>query len=119
MIYSSNLENWSEAEFSQREDNDMPKAVAYGNDKFVAVGTGVFYSSNGSSWTKVDTEYVFSDIVFADNQFIAVGIDPTNNEQTDNEQTEECKYKIMTSSDGIAWTVQDIEANATCICIMQ
>ena len=124
MIYSSNLENWTEAEFSQREDNDMPKAVAYGNDKFVAVGTVVFYSSNGSSWTKVDTEYVFSDIVFADNQFIAVGIDPTNNEQTDNEQTdneqtEECKYKIMTSSDGIAWTVQDIEANATCICIMQ
>lgn len=120
MIYSSNLENWTEAEFSQREDNDMPKAVAYGNDKFVAVGTGVvFYSSNGSSWTKVDTEYAFSDIVFADNQFIAVGIDPTNNEQTDNEQTEECKYKIMTSSDGIAWTVQDIEANATCICIMQ
>ena len=42
IIYSSNLENWTEAEFSQREDNDMPKAVAYGNDKFVAVGKGVF-----------------------------------------------------------------------------
>ena len=113
------MENCTEEEFSHSKEDDMTKAVAYGNDKFVTVGTGVFYSSNVSSWTKVDTEYVFSDIVFADNQFIAVGIDPTNNEQTDNEQTEECKYKIMTSSDGIAWTVQDIEANATCICIMQ
>ena len=102
VIYSSNLENWVEAEFSQREDNDIPNAVAYGNGKFVAVGTDVFYSSNGSSWTKVDTEYAFSDIIFANNQFIAVGND-----------------QIGTSTDGITWTVQEIETNGNCICIMQ
>lgn len=102
VIYSSNLENWVEAEFSQREDNDIPKAVAYGNGKFVAVGTDVFYSSNGNSWTKVDKEYAFSDIIFANNQFIAVGND-----------------QIGTSTDGITWTVQEIETNGNCICIMQ
>ena len=35
--------------------------VVYGNGKFVTSGTDVFYSSNGSSWTKVDTEYAFSE----------------------------------------------------------
>lgn len=98
--YSDNGTDWTYKE--QKTVFTWSGNVVYGNGKFVTSGTDVFYSSNGNSWTKVDTEYAFSDIIFANNQFIAVGND-----------------QIGTSTDGITWTVQEIETNGNCICIMQ
>jgi len=68
--------------------------IAWGNDKFVAVGTGgqMAYSSDGINWTAV-TDSTFgsttiSSIAWGNDKFVAVGYNG----------------KMANSSDGITWT---------------
>lgn len=49
-------------------------SVAYGNNRFVAVGEATaFYSSNGISWTAITTTDDFRGIAYGNGRFIAVG----------------------------------------------
>jgi hypothetical protein len=69
-------------------------AVAFGNEKFVAVSQSgaVMTSTDGSSWT-IQTSAVsnaWNDVTFADGVFVAVASSGTGN-------------RIMTSADGISW----------------
>lgn len=49
-------------------------SVAYGNNRFVAVGEETaFYSSDGISWTAITTTDIFLGIAYGNGRFIAVG----------------------------------------------
>ena len=74
------------------------RGVAYGLDRFVAVGDlgTVIASTAGTNWTKLDagTRANLWSIAFENNQFVAVG-----------EKT------VLTSSDGLSWETHDADAN--------
>jgi len=70
------------------------KSIAYGNNKFVAVGNGaeMAYSTDGITWTavgdsKFGENYIYS-IAYGNDKFVAVGD----------------RGKMSYSSDGITWT---------------
>jgi len=73
--------------------------IAYGEDKFVAVGEGgrVMTSPDGVTWTVGDSGVGTSlvDVVYGSGQFVAIGEHPSTHRTT-----------ILTSPDGIAWTLQ-------------
>ena len=66
------------------------QSVAFGNNLFVAVGTGdyILTSSDGINWNEVYSNVKFNSVTFGNNLFVAVG-----------------SYgNIKTSTDGITWT---------------
>jgi len=76
--------------------NEYINAIAYGKDKFVAVGGKgkMAYSPDGVKWTAIDVSSIFEDdksinaIAYGKDKFVAVG----------------SRGKIAYSSDGITWT---------------
>jgi len=96
MAYSSDGETWI-AVMDSTFDNDI-RNIAYGNGKFVAVGSGgkMAYSPDGESWTAV-TESPFNSsqyinaIAYGNGKFVAGGT----------------SGKTATSTDGINWTLTD------------
>jgi hypothetical protein len=98
--YSSNGTSWTAANVSNMSEVGStwdPRAVAWGNGKFVAAGYDckIAYSSDGATWTKVDNStfripggYIKA-IAWGNGTFVAG--DSHNG--------------IVTSSDGIKWTV--------------
>lgn len=67
-------------------------AVAFGNGRFVAVGSAVLFSADGTTWTKDEVKLSgeIRDITYGAGQFVAVG----------------SGGMIMTSADGATWTNQ-------------
>ena len=65
-------------------------SIAFGNDKFVAVGykTVIVSTDNGTTFLQTATSYDFNDISFVNGIFVAVGDDEN----------------IHTSTDGDTWT---------------
>ncbi len=82
------------------ENNDW-RAIAYGNNKFVALSNGgtnpLMYSEDGgSSWTPVagaEPTYEWLDLTYGDGKFVAVS-----------GQASPQGKKLMYSTDGINWT---------------
>lgn len=83
--------------------------VAFGTQKFVAVGDGVVsYSSNGSSWSAstVPSDYntaKFQSIAHRNGRFVAVGYD--------NSVSGNLKSCAITSTNGINWTGVTLPGN--------
>jgi hypothetical protein len=72
--------------------------IAWGNNKFVAVGNKRAYSSDGISWTAVPAGSVFDTITWGNNKFVASG---------------SFVGRLEYSPDGINWTAVDTGINAT------
>jgi len=105
-------------------------SVAYGNGRYVAVqnnGTGVYdvmYSQDGETWTAISTGYpsVWTSVTFGNGQFVAVassdssfiiGISNGNTMATSggNDIGADQNAQVMTSYDGITWTLQPAAAS--------
>lgn len=64
--------------------------VAYGASKFVAASaTGVLTSADAKEWTAASGEYSFTNLIYANNQFVATGLGNV----------------LAYSTDGTAWTL--------------
>lgn len=68
--------------------------VAYGNNKFIAIGAGNYSSTDGINWTSIDVPTA-NDIVFGDNKFVIVGGGVTSG------------GTAYSSTDGINWTAMN------------
>lgn len=120
--------------------NENLKSVAYGNGKFVAVGTHgtVVSSNNGEEWQHgqnillPNTTEDFTSIVFGDSIFVAVGSNGTIASSTDgatwivrfiaarsltaitwglNQFVAVGDFTILYSSDGITWSIASSKSN--------
>jgi len=97
MAYSSDGVTWNSVTNSTFGTSDYVKAIAYGNNTFVAVGSGdsgskMAYSSDGVTWSSVTNStfvHDITDIVFGDGKFIAVG---------------DYNGEMATSTNGTSWT---------------
>lgn len=75
------------------QDSSIFKSVAYGNNKFVAVGEGkVCHSTDGINWELANVPGLFSSVAYGNNKFVAVGW-----------------YDIYDSTDGVSWNSVDID----------
>lgn len=63
--------------------------------KFVAVGRGIFTSTNGLNWVQRETTQMFNSIAYGDGRFVAVGVQVNGG-------------LIATSDDAINWFIQDV-----------
>src|SRR5206468_1832416 len=88
---SADGDAWTHQELSE---SGIPRAVAFGNGQFVAVGEGfpslLITSPDAVTWTLRPTPApapVLRDVVFANGRFVAVGNGG----------------RILTSTDGLAW----------------
>lgn len=76
-------------------DDETASGIAYGNGRFVAVGSDgtAYYSSDGASWTpsETDTSVNFNSITFANNLFLV----PASS------------GRILTSPNGADWTIYE------------
>lgn len=96
-------------------DNENVKfsAVAYGNGVYVAVEnneTGVIAKSgDGLTWENISSaSYSYwSDIIYADGKFVAVGYDPTSLTDVATYATGALYDAMIYSEDGATWTVVD------------
>ncbi|MCL2231128.1 MAG: hypothetical protein FWC01_08525 [Treponema sp.] len=98
-IIKGNL-TWSDIKDEKAMFSDKVKRIAWGNNKFIAVGenASMAYSANGSTWTVITPEqntfmaeefkYNINGIVYGNNKFVAVG----------------SGGRMAYSSDGIKWT---------------
>ena len=88
IIQSDNGTSWSSVD--NTTNTRTLNSIAYGNNKYVAVGSRTIISSsdNGSSFGVTSTTLSFNDISYGNGLFVAVG----NNEI------------IYTSTDGDTWT---------------
>jgi hypothetical protein len=73
--------------------------IAYGNGKFVAVSNGSFnllHSNDGVTWETVTVgSFGLSDVIYADNKFVAVGAEFSGVDLITN---------VEVSTDGVSWT---------------
>jgi len=67
------------------------RTVAYGNGVYVAAGSGIVVSTNGTAWTLVDGVAGGSAVVFADGKFVVVG-----------------SQNAGVSTNGVDWTVATV-----------
>jgi len=95
IAYSTDANNWTTAGNSTFGTSRIT-AVAWGNGKFVAGGTGgkMAYSTDGVNWTAVTNstfgvDNAIEDIAWGNNKFVAVG----------------SQSRMAYSADGINWTV--------------
>lgn len=97
--YTSNAASWTNVSFNTKYAGvGEVRGVAYGNNKWVAVGTqgNVYYSTDGINWTYTNnlrttvSSNTMYDVVFSNNTFTAVG---ANN-------------RIATSTNGSTWVSQ-------------
>ena len=85
---------WTKVASNPFPTNDRINGVAYGADKFVAVGnaSNIAYSTDGVTWTAVTTSPFGTDdivgVTYGDSKFVAVGAS-----------------KAATSPDGETWTI--------------
>ena len=94
--YSTDGRTWTAVDASAVFGRVAVNAVAYGNNRFVAVAyRNVAYSSNGTSWIAVDTSNIFvsstntvNGITYGGNRFVAAGM----------------MGRIGYSADGATWT---------------
>ena len=99
VAYSTNGSNWATL---QPRNHGPLFSLAYGKGKFVAVGAlnTLLYSADGIVWS--DAVYsspflhAFQDVHFGDDQFVAIGFEPAG----------ERRNFIITSSDGVNWTLR-------------
>jgi hypothetical protein len=89
-------------------NTEQMNGVAYGNGTFVAVGGGgaVQTSANGTTWTNRATPDDLRDlyaIIYANNQFVAVGQETDDGGPSKN---------VFTSPDGITWTLRTAAVGA-------
>ena len=110
LLYSNdNTSNWNVA--TQTDTTTNLYSVAYGNEKFVAVGYSNMNSSshggvilvsadNGSSWSLKTSDYVFDDITFGNGKFIGV-----QQRQYDTTLRKWRYERIYSSTDGETWTL--------------
>ncbi|MFK5710219.1 InlB B-repeat-containing protein [Lysinibacillus boronitolerans] len=105
-------------------------SVTYGYNKYVTVGGNIHVSSDGIEWKKIPQINQLYGVIYANNQFVAVGADGTILTSSDGEnwsrQTSNTKNilrsviyangqyvvvgqsgTILTSPDGIIWTKRD------------
>lgn len=102
-LYSTDGITWNEVEYPANGANH----ITYGNGKFVAAGSGygakVCYSTNGTSWTEVNSLSggYFSGIAYGNNKFVLL--------QSFSSSNNGAYY----STDGITWTrvTVDFKAN--------
>jgi hypothetical protein len=97
LVYSMDGTTWQKAATVPGTDM-MLKGAAYGNGKYVAVGsswssgaTGVIYTSaDGSGWYQITTGLIgrLTDVIYENGMFVAVGENDT----------------LMYSADGTSWT---------------
>ena len=93
-IYSTNCSTWTACTFTTTLTG-APNGVAYGNGKWVAVGSGtntVAYSNDGISWTGIGLSMfstVGNGVAYGNGKFVAVG-------QGGN--------TVAYSTDGVNWT---------------
>jgi hypothetical protein len=90
VAYSINGETWTVVEDSIIDTNAVISDIAYGNNKFVAVGGDdqctIAYSSDGLNWTTTNTTGYFYCIAYGGGKFIATG------------------NKTVYSFDGVTWS---------------
>jgi hypothetical protein len=92
-VYELNATTW--ATTSVAGDNDTWTSLTYGNERFVAVGSGpdrVAYSTNGFTWatTSISSDNdKWNDVTYGNGLFVAVGAQGT---------------RVVTSNDGLVWT---------------
>ena len=67
------------------------KKITFGKGLFIAVGSGIYTSSDGMNWTERSSDNTLMDISYNNDIFVAVGFDGA----------------ILTSPDGIAWTYRN------------
>ena len=95
VILSSDGVDWSEQIQVTGLGNRAFKSIAYGNNKYVVVGSQVSYSTDGEDWAQsfnINGVSLLYDVCYGDSGFVAVGKDGV----------------IATSSDAISWTVQQV-----------
>src|SRR5688572_3471459 len=75
------------------QSRPMLLGLGYGQGKLVAVGNGIYYSTNAAAWLQAVAGGggVLWSVTYADDLFVAVGRE---------------SRAVMTSSNGIDWTVR-------------
>lgn len=87
-IYTSN--DLSSSSWAHLYEHESLVDVIYANDRFVAVGSNVFTSTDGKSWTQTATGLMFSSVAYGKGLFAGLCSDGS----------------IYTSSDGSSWAKQ-------------
>jgi hypothetical protein len=89
IAYSSDGISWTEADLSASTYRYI-NGVAWGNNKFVAVGSEgtITHSTDGVTWTKLTITGSLSKVAWGNDKFVAVGLSGL----------------ITYSSDGVTWT---------------
>ena len=93
VLYSTNRTGWQMATGQWTGADITYNDITSANGTWVSVGYGrLIASTNGISWQKIfiDTSWFLTSVVFAQNQFIAVGLSGL----------------VLTSPDGLIWTKQ-------------
>ncbi len=88
--YSSDGQSWAAAPDSPFTDGGTGNSVAFANGTWVAVGDGVYYSTNGINWIFA-LSFGGNSIAFANGKWVAVGYGSSGN-------------NIYYSTNGINWT---------------
>jgi pimeloyl-ACP methyl ester carboxylesterase len=113
---AADLDIWTQTSLGP---NAYPSAICYGNGKFVALGVGFGYSTNGAlCWVSSDganwSQYTLGNvaacagIVYANNQFVAVGY----NEVTGDAYHPTYNSVVLVSGDGIHWNQSNLQTNS-------
>ncbi len=71
--------------------------VTWTGSQYVAVGNGIYVSSDAAHWTRTSYAGIFYSVIWTGNQLVAVGANGA----------------VMTSPDGIAWTVRNSSTTDT------
>jgi len=92
-LYSTNGTSWQTATGQWTGADITYNDITWANGIWVCVGNGrLITSTDGIAWQKVfiDTSWFLTSVIFAQNQFVAVGLNGV----------------VLTSPDGAAWTKQ-------------
>ena len=93
---SSDLENWVRATFEQTDLTEVRiRDLAATQDRFVAVGAGIWTSEDGQDWTPVDVGEVMLETI----ESLSIGLVAVGSSGGD-----ESDAVVMTSVDGVTWT---------------
>ena len=86
ILTSKDGENWTLRDFTE---HSWLRGITYATGKFVAVGNGIWTSTDGTSWTKRENGNLYA-ITYGNGQFVGVG----------------WIGSMLTSTDGITWSNQ-------------
>jgi hypothetical protein len=101
---SDDLRTWRRVDLVEEgAQGEFVAAVAAGGDRYVAVGTKIWTSEGGRSWTEIDVGDVWFDDVIPDGDgFIAAGIALGDDQDV----------AVFVSPDGVEWSQADAPAFA-------